>query len=820
MSTTAVDARSMCLSLMKADTEADVVKLLTDAGYWNDSNAWRLFSDDENSFAVIGNQQAEAIAALVEKVINSVDARLANACLLADCDPEGADAPQSMREAVARFFEGKQDPKASDGRIAEWTDDKATEEGRLLTVAATGHMPQAGRPCLTVADQGEGQTPDTFPDTFMSIQRNNKLRIPFVQGKFNMGGTGVFQFSTLQLVVSRRNPAFLTEDCSARDREWGFTVVRREFPTGGSRSSVFRYLAPVSVPGTQLGGVLSFAADDWPIFPESDAQVRDAYHRRSAYGSLIKLYEYDWQGTKSNIVFSGDGLLRRLDIGLPELALPVRVFECREKYKGHHGSFATNALGLVARLDADREGNLEGDGPIGGVITLDDGKQIRLRVYVFRDKDKAKSYRSTRHGVVFGVNGQMHAAYSTDFFARNSVSLSYLKDSLLVFADCTDIEGQTREDLFMNSRDRLRVNPASKQLEEKLTSLLRHHPTLREIQNRRRHEATEERLGDDKPLSEVLERLMKANPVLNQLFLRGVNISAPFPPTPGTNGHNEQFVGKRFPTFFHFKGRKAGEVFKRTAHLGSRVRIAFTTDAEDSYFVRDIDPGAWSVKRRVGDNLVDATGWMTTGPKSGIAQLMFDSLPDEVSPGDRLAYVIEVTDPSRVDAFRAELQLEIVGETDRHARNGGRGSNNANSGKGNHGGEGSTLTLPNIIPVRRESWGRHEFDESSALKVVHVGAADDPEAPVYDFYVNTENKFLLHSFKQRGAETAVLEKQFTYGLVLVGLALLQEHHRQKSQAARDREDIETVVLRTSRALGPILLPMIQTMGTLDWNESR
>ena len=89
----------------------------------------------------------------------------------------------------------------------------------------------------------------------------------------------------------------------------------------------------------------------------------------------------------------------------------------------------------MARLDRDRESNLEAGEPIGGVIALDDGKQIRLRVYVFLDKDKAKGYRNARHGVVFGVNGQSHAAYPVDFFSRQSVNLSYLKDSLLVFAD-------------------------------------------------------------------------------------------------------------------------------------------------------------------------------------------------------------------------------------------------------------------------------------------------------------------------------------------------------------------------------------------------
>ena len=304
------------------------------AGYWDNPNAWRLFSDNDNAFSVIGNQQAEAVAAFIEKVINSVDARLVDACRLAGYDPEDPHAPNSMREAVARFFEGKTHPKQADGRIAEWPDSKATPEGRLLTVAATGHMPQKGQPSLSVADQGEGQTPDAFPDTFMSIQRNNKLRIPFVQGKFNMGGTGAFQFSKLQLVVSRRNPAFLDAAYSPRDRQWGLTIVRREPPLQGSKSSVFRYLAPQLIADGDPGGVLAFDADEWPIFPESNSDGRDAYSRCAPYGSLVKLYEYTWQGTKSNIVQSGDGLLRRLDIGLPELALPVRVFECRPGYSG------------------------------------------------------------------------------------------------------------------------------------------------------------------------------------------------------------------------------------------------------------------------------------------------------------------------------------------------------------------------------------------------------------------------------------------------------------------------------------------------------
>lgn len=816
---TSQQAEELCLRLLRADTAQDVIAVLKAAGMWDDPNAWRLFNDSENNYSSIGNQQADAVAALIEKLINAEDARLVNACRLAGIDPEGAEAPQSMRAAVARFFEGKQQPKESDGRIADWPDTKSTEEGRQLTVAATGNIPSQGQPSLTVADQGEGQTPDDFPNTFMSLNRSNKLRIPFVQGKFNMGGTGALRFSELQLVISRRNPALLAPDHTSRDEQWGFTIVRRMPPTAGAKSSVYMYLAPIMVPGEQLSGVISFPADELPIFPQVTKDLRDAYHRMSPYGSVVKLYEYTWQGTKSNIVFSDDGLLRRIDVGLPELALPIRVFECRPEYRGHSGSYETNALGLVARLDRDKADKLETEEPIGGVIALDDATQIKLRVYVFKDKDAAKQYRNRTSGVIFGVNGQMHGSHSIDFFTRGRVSKSYLADSMLVYADCSKIDGQTREDLFMNSRDRLSKNALSKQLESKLETFLREETTLKELQLQRRQRAIQEKLADDKPLNDVLHGLVKRNPTLSKLFLLGQTLSAPFPPGgSGKDGIGKgsagSFVGKRYPDYFRFKGRKDGEGLRRAAHIGVRTRVTLETDAEDAYFVRDHEPGAWNVRRKINGAWVDAGGWSTTGPKAGIAHLTIDSLPDETTVGDTLEYLIEVTDPVRFDALSMELTLSVA-PTGGGGGGGGGGSNleNRNNSKGTSGGAGSALNLPKITPVPQAEWGDHSFDELSVLKVVHVGTADDSQAPVYDFFINTDNKHLLHSQKEQPANSDLLRKQFVYGFVLVGLSLLQEYEKQPVE--NGKESVTDYVLRTSRALGTILIPMLQSIGSLD-----
>ena len=60
-----------------------------------------------------------------------------------------------------------------------------------------------------------------------------------------------------------------------------------------------------------------------------------------------------------------------------------------------------------------------------------------------------------------------------------------------------------REDLFMNSRDRLRNTLLARELESTISTLLKTKPTLRKLANQRRQAAVQERLRDDKPLTEV-----------------------------------------------------------------------------------------------------------------------------------------------------------------------------------------------------------------------------------------------------------------------------------------------------------------------------
>lgn len=130
------------------------------------------------------------------------------------------------------------------------------------------------------------------------------------------------------------------------------------------KNSVFSYLAPVGAESKpHLGQVLSFEADSLPLMPDRNKPCV----REIKWGSAIKLYEYDMKGFRSHALMKGGGgsagLLARLELLLPSIALPVRVHECRE-YRGAEGrSFANTLVGTIARLEQNRGVNLEENYP-------------------------------------------------------------------------------------------------------------------------------------------------------------------------------------------------------------------------------------------------------------------------------------------------------------------------------------------------------------------------------------------------------------------------------------------------------------------------
>ena len=797
MSDTQPDPKELCLALLFADTEAEVERLLKRAGYWEDTEAWYPFGGKDGNFSVIGNQSDSADYALVEKLVNSVDAVLMGECLAAGIQPDSPVAPPSIQDAVALFF-GEGPNSSIQGNLTDWPQTKRRQVSNRISLAATGTR---NNPSFTVTDSGEGQSPEEMPGTLLSLDKQNKVNIHFVQGKFNMGGTGALRFCgrrNLQLVVSRRDPRLAQPHSSDSSFEqWGFTVVRRDNPTESKKTSTYTYLAPL-----EGHGVLRFGSASLPLFPEGHTP----YARDTSWGTAVKLYEYGIKG-KSHILLR-DGLQQRLDLLLSRLALPVRLHECRD-YSGSEASFDTTLTGLSVRLNDDRASNLEVGFPISASMAIG-GERLTAEIFAF-NRGRAQTYKKNE-GIVFAVNGQTHGYLRQSFFARKAVGMSQLQDSILVVLDCTEISGRAREDLFMNSRDRLEQGEFLGNIQNELERLLRESQSLRDLRERRRQEDIEDRLADSKPLVKVLEQIVRKSPSLAALFRISGPLPDPFKSKSTTA--KKSFVGKYHPTFFRFRNHDYGKELLRTTPINMRSRIAFETDVANDYFKRSRLPGRQVLRSLdVPDSQAEVPDH-TLNLDNGVATLNL-SLPANAREGDAFRYQLSIEDETLIVPFENSF-LVSVGPFQEPSGGGGGRKDRTDTGDGT-GESPRGLALPNTIDVREEDWENRGFDKYSALQVIQLPPDDDEDGDRYDYYINMDNVYLKSELNANRQRDRMLSDRWRYGVVLIGMALLQSSD-DKVQEESDSSPFEQIS-STMRAIAPVILPLIEHLGAISVEDA-
>lgn len=780
------DIKQLTLALVNSETEKEVVQVLRNFNLWENKKAWKEFDESSGNWSTIGNQQSAPDTALVEKIINSVDAVLMRECLKEGIQPENKDAPRGIAEAQKRYF------GIYNGKLSSIDVNNRARIAENIFLVATGSK---NNPSYSIIDIGEGQLPESFSSTFLSLNKGNKNKVQFVQGKFGMGGTGVFRFGSpehnLQLIISKRNNEIKSE---TKSDQWGMTVVRRIPPTDQMKSSIFTYLAPE-------GKILSFISPSLPLLP---GKHPSAYSEPLECGSFIKIYEYNLAGLKSNVRFD---LFYRLSLLLPNIALPITLCERRD-YSDEESKTKDMKIvmsGLSVRLDEDKRDNLEDGFPSTGGLNVKNQK-MDYSIYAFR-KDKRRTY-SGNEGIVFAVNGQAHGFLPKTFFERKSVGMSYLADSILILIDCSKIEKRKQEDLFMNSRDRLSGGVLQDEIEQQLEGIIKNHQGLRALREKRRREDIENKLQDSRPLADVLENIIKKSPSLSSLFTQGVRIKNPF----NFAGVTEkgEFNGREFPTYLKLVKEYTREKPKPCHINNKRFRVQYETDAENDYFNRDKEPGELTLKIN-GNSIED----YSLNLWNGLATLNI-GLPSDVRIGDTLCLKTEVVDISRIEPFSDEFYIKVEEQQETNGGNNGERKKPSNDERGEDRQKPTYLDIPNAWEVRKNEWGKHYFNEKSALKVVDAG-----EQTGYDFYINMDNIYLQMEIKANvKIDPNLLEARFKYGMVLIGISLLDfEEKRKKAEKSAQQENDDTSIYEKisqfSIAVSPTLLPMISSLGDLE-----
>ncbi|MCI0605910.1 hypothetical protein L0156_23230 [bacterium] len=755
-----MNEKSLLEKLLKAEDESEVDAILEEFGFLNDtSEIWHPFSDYENNFNLIGNQQADPTAALVEKIINGIDAVLMADCFKKGIDPESPQAPRTMAKAVEAFF------GVRDGLLENIQGKELKELADNVHLVAVGAKQS---PSYLIIDRGEGQTPAQFPKTFLSLNRSNKMRIPFVQGKFNSGGTGILQFCgtrNYQLILSKRHPGAPVSGTDNTSELWGFTIVRRLLPAGGRKSSMYVYLAPG-------GKIPSFAAPSIDLLPGASSKNNpaEAYSMPLAHGTCVKLYNYRW---KPRSIATTEARYE-LERYLHSPCLPFRITETRE-YKANYYSTTLAGVWVTVSLDAGEEEDnkkVEAGFPAYADLNLPSIGSLPYKIGLFReDLDP----RHIPHGVFFTVNGQVHGQLPQNFITT-SLKFDYLSNHLLVSVDCTSMNDQVREDFFMASRDRLRRNEVYDEILQSLKEELRDHPGLREYNALRKKRLMEKTLSEQEEKIDFFQDLLKVDPTLASLLGIGTRLVTSTGP-----GDPQVFRGKKFPTYFRLS-KEPNEGLLKHCPLNRTVRIEFETDAENDYFKRIDFPGKIYFDP---PNLCESNRlW------NGKFSARF-AMPWNAKIGDLVDFTVNVMDIERetkggpfVCKFKLKAGADVNAPTPPPGpRREGHKPEDTGS-RLEH-----ALAKPDIREVRREQWTNPllNFNEFTALKIAH-----NEDGQGYTFWVNVDNAFLLTELSRaKDEEKSLIKFWFEWGLVLCSMGILKDQKRLAEQKTNGNGSAES-----------------------------
>ena len=230
---------------------------------------------------------------------------------------------------------------------------------------------------------------------------------------------------------------------------------------------------------------------------------------------------------------------------------------------------------------------------------------MKITCYVFKPRIKDKSAKESREtirreffknnmSVLFSVNGQTHAHYTSEFISR-TVKLPLLKNSLLIHVDCTNMNLEFRNELFMASRDRLKDGEESRILRQKLGGLLSK-GKLKELNKKRKDSL----MLDSDDTSDLIKNFTKNLPLnseilklLNKSFKLDITESKPKQKSSTTQKKKkeEEFESKRFPSFLKLDKKNDGKTPVAKIPMDGEKTLKFKTDVEDQYFDRIEEPG-------------------------------------------------------------------------------------------------------------------------------------------------------------------------------------------------------------------------------------
>ena len=764
-------AADVACRLLEAVTVEDVDSILNEHPEFGKPDNWRPYGNAPKNWDRVNVQTSEAVGALAELIINSVDAILMRKAQESGIVKASADIPQNMREAVKRFF-----PEVTEGRLSRLSARQRTDLAeRSVQIGVKRGKNLRKFPTYTVVDFGEGQNPKQFPNTLLSLGEKNKEGIPFVQGRFNMGSTGSITFCTrsdirkghYKFILSKR-----TLDDS--DGRWGWTLVRVRDVAKGEVLPVAVYFAP-------NGNVPAFESPRIEAFGRQDIGVIDG-------GTVVKLYEYDVGPGARDVDI---GLYDALTTNLIESALPIRLFDFDAQPMARG---TMRAAGITPRTfagmkivlnsddsDSDDENSLEIDKLIEENSNNPDLGTIRI--YGFGMASMKEHLRKYGYRVFYTINGQTQTKERASFFRK--ANLDDLRNHLIVQVDCDRMKPTARATIFKSDRERKAGNELSRELEKIIVESLKEDKELREYAAEIQKRRVMERVEEDETSKEFFRDLVRQSPELKDLFGIGgvVETRAQKP------GGASDWKGEKYPTFLKPIGLGADGL--KIIPINGFRRVDCATDAENDYLSRSNDPGEFTHPP------ADVLPNRLSGLRNGKLRITLRP-PQGAEVGSEFPCEFGFQDSSRAEPLTFSVLVRVGKPEDNSSKRGGKPGGVKPSSS-------DSLAFPELVWVEQGEWGEYDFDEESGATV-----RKNPEGGV-TIYVNKANRSLSAMIKREPDESVreMCRHLFRFG---VGILTLAMYKRMVDDEKVEERVADKAVEEGSAAIAAHIVTIIRRLG--------
>jgi hypothetical protein len=651
-----MNSRGACFKLIEAESEAAVQKIVDGSSEMRDGKNWCPLDNRETNFNITSNQASDGGKALTELMTNMVDAVLMKHAYKKGIDPKGPKAPRTMYEAVDKLIKNMQGGKLVNLDPADpWLREFALKN---LVIGITGAKnKKEGLPCYTFVDNGEGQRPSDFKKTFLSLSEGNKRSIPFVQGKYNMGSSGVLGYCGrrwFKLIISRRYD---------KEGEWGWTLMRRR-PSDGMPVAEYFVLPNGSIP--------SFEEDVIYPFHKGTGDRYDGLHL--ATGTVIKLYDYQ-VGAR---FLSFRGAREALNENLVETILPFRLLDFRQKPDKKRGG--DRAEGIDPRpfygmefllLNSHNEGGNEVAEESEDEDSADEediAAEQKLSVGAIKHPDlgdvtitaialkrEVPSWlKNTNNRVFHAVNGQVQFKQTRGYLT--DCGYPALKDRVVVIVDASQLSFAAHNDVWKGDREHIRNTIVGEIYREQVTTAIRESEALKAFQMKVAREELDRAKTDEG--NDLFQKLVDADRNLATL-LTDQDPVIRLPSGGGKDGSSSgsgQFEdGKYSPTYLKIDERsKATPVdipINRSRPVGGR------TDAENGYFSRADNTG----RLLVSENLSTRFG-IRPHLFDGRLTIFINPIESVVKVGDVFPVRVELQDSAMALPVGDEFTVRIVDE--------------------------------------------------------------------------------------------------------------------------------------------------------------